>query len=172
MLTKVYQVKYTIASFWNFGISSALILWRQCKKRTSFKTLISKKATIWRLKESQSNKKRLQKTMTSSYEMEQKTFIEASCVYHINTGGKVLCSCYFWRFVSFFFCYSVKKIRSALLPVPVSFVFLKKRRPNKYSLWEVNLISYMKIFSLICQSVTLDWNYNSLKQWLCFPLFL
>ena len=109
MFTKVYQVKYTIASFWNFGISSALILWRQCKKRTSFKTLISKKATIWRLKESQSNKKRLQKTMTSSYEMEQKTFIEASCVYHINTGGKVLCSCYFWRFVSFFFCYSVKK---------------------------------------------------------------
>ena len=106
----LYQVKYTIALFWNFGIGTALTVWRKCKIRTSFKTLISKKATIWRLKESQSNNKRLQKTMTSSYQMEWKTFTEASCIYHIHTGGKFLCSCYFWRFASFFFCYNVKKI--------------------------------------------------------------
>ena len=32
---KVYHVKYTIALLWNFGISTALILWRQRKIRIS-----------------------------------------------------------------------------------------------------------------------------------------
>ena len=31
----------------------------------------------------------LQKTMTSSYQMELKKFIEASCIYNIQIGGKV-----------------------------------------------------------------------------------
>ena len=43
--------------------------WRYFKIQTSFRTLISKKTTISQLKESQSNNKRLQKTMTSSYQM-------------------------------------------------------------------------------------------------------
>ena len=33
---------------------------------------MAKKASVWRLKESQSNDKRLQITMTSSYEMKKK----------------------------------------------------------------------------------------------------
>ena len=39
------------------------------KLRTSFKTLVSKKATIWWLKESQSNETLLQKELTSSYQV-------------------------------------------------------------------------------------------------------
>ena len=60
---KVYHVKYTIALLWNFGISTALIL----EDNVKYGFLVSKKATIWWLRESQSNNKLLQKTMTSSY---------------------------------------------------------------------------------------------------------
>ena len=67
---KVYQVQCTMALFWNFGGSAAMILWRSRKTQTSFKTLVSKKAAIWRLKESQSNYKPLQKAMAFSYQME------------------------------------------------------------------------------------------------------
>ena len=56
--------------------------------RTSFKTLVSKEMTIWRLKKSHSNDKLLEKITSSSYHMEQKTFIEASYIYNIHTGGK------------------------------------------------------------------------------------
>ena len=38
------------------------------------------------------------KIMSSSYDMEGKTFIEASCNNNMHTGEKVFCSCYFWRF--------------------------------------------------------------------------
>ena len=55
--------------------------------RTSFKTIVSKKA-ILRLKKSHSNYKLLEKITSSSYHMEQKTFIEASCIYNIHTGKK------------------------------------------------------------------------------------
>ena len=48
--------------------------------------------------------------MTCSVEMEEKTFIEASCVYNMHTGGNVFRSCYFWRFVSRFFWDRVKKL--------------------------------------------------------------
>ena len=44
--------------------------------------------TIWRLKKSHSNDKLLEKITSSSYHMEQKTFIEASYIYNIHTGGK------------------------------------------------------------------------------------
>ena len=50
--------------------------------RTSFKTLVSKKTTTWRLKKSRSNAKP-KKITSSSYHMEQKAFIEASCIYNI-----------------------------------------------------------------------------------------
>ena len=65
----VYQVKCTIALFWNFGNSAAVILWIQNKIGTSFRALVSKKAAIWWLKESQSNDKHLQKAVISSYQM-------------------------------------------------------------------------------------------------------
>ena len=43
---------------------------------------------IWWLRKSHSNDKLLEKRTSSSYHMEQKTFIEASYIYNIHTGGK------------------------------------------------------------------------------------
>ena len=61
-VVKVYQVKYTL-------YFETLVLALH-KIQTSFKTIVSKKATIRRLEKSQSNDKLLQKTMSSSYQME------------------------------------------------------------------------------------------------------
>ena len=66
------------------SISTALLLWRYCKIQTCFKTLVSRKTTIWLLKKSHNNNKLLEKTL-SSYHMERKTFVEASCIYNIHT---------------------------------------------------------------------------------------
>ena len=123
------------------SISTALLLWRYCKIWTSFKTLVSKKATIWQLKKSHSNDRLLEKITSSSYHMEQKTFIEASCIYNIHTGEKNFCSCYFWRF-SFRFG-QIKKLEVYFGLYQSSFTFIEKKRPNKYCLCEVDLISYM-----------------------------
>ena len=67
-------IKCPIALFWDFGICTSLLLALHCgnqirKKRTSLKTLVSKKATIWWLKISQNNDKFLSE-MSSSYHME------------------------------------------------------------------------------------------------------
>ena len=72
----------------SISISTALLLWRYGlrKIRTSFKTLVSKKTTIWRLKKSHSNDKLLEKITSFNYHMEQKTLIEASCICNIHTG--------------------------------------------------------------------------------------
>ena len=80
------------------------------KIRTSFKTPISKEATIWRLNESRSNDKLLPKIMSSSYHMELKILIEASCIYNMHTGEKDFCSYYFRRFVSRFDSNRVTKL--------------------------------------------------------------
>ena len=77
------------------SISTALLLWRYCKIWTSFKTLVSKKGTKWRLKKSHSNDKILEKVTFYSYHMEQKTFIEASCFYNIHSEENSFCSCCF-----------------------------------------------------------------------------
>ena len=77
----------------SISISTTLLLWR--KKRTSFKTLASKKTTIWRLKKSHSNDKIREKITSSSYHMEQKTFIEASYIYNMHTQENHFCSCFF-----------------------------------------------------------------------------
>ena len=86
----------------SISISTALLLWRYGlrKIRTSFKTLVSKKTTIWRMKKSHRNDKLLEKITSSSYHMEQKTFIEASCINNIHTGEKNFCTCWFWRFMN------------------------------------------------------------------------
>ena len=60
-----------ITLFWNFSMSTSPLLALPCgdkiyKMRASFKTFVSKKATIWRLKESQSNDKLLLKMMSSA----------------------------------------------------------------------------------------------------------
>ena len=54
----------------SISISTTLLLCR--KKRTSFKTLVSKKTTIWQLRKSHSNDKLWEKVTSSSYHMEQK----------------------------------------------------------------------------------------------------
>ena len=56
--------------------------------RTSLKTLVSNKPTIWRLKKRHSKDKLLEKITSSSNHMELKTFIEAICIYNIHTGEK------------------------------------------------------------------------------------
>ena len=76
-------------------LSTALLLWSKCKIRTSFKTHVSKKTKIWRLKNFFRNDKLLEKITSSSYHMEQKTLIEASYIYNIHTGEKNFCSCCF-----------------------------------------------------------------------------
>ena len=48
------------------------------------------------------------------------------------------------------------------------FVFIEKRGPNRYCLWEENLVFLMKIFSLIYQSVNLFLKNSSLVCWSCF----
>ena len=64
-----------IALFWNSGISTSPVLALYCEKKmqkiqTSFKTFVSKKATMWWLKESQSKNNFLTLIMPSSYLME------------------------------------------------------------------------------------------------------
>ena len=85
--TKVFQVcvstvydSFTLKFSISISISTAMLL--------SFKILVSKKTAIWRLKKSHGNDKLLEKITSSSYHMEQKTFIEASCIYNIHTGEK------------------------------------------------------------------------------------
>ena len=95
--TKVFQVCKSIV-YDSFFLELALalvspLLRRYCKIRTSFRTLVSYKTTIWRLKKSDSNDKFLEKITSSSYHMEQNTFIEASCISNIHTGGNIFCSC-------------------------------------------------------------------------------
>ena len=71
----------------------------QKKKKSFINKSVSKKTTMWRLKKSHSNDKLWEKITSSSYHMEQKTFI-ASCIYNIHTEESHFCSCYLWRFVS------------------------------------------------------------------------
>ena len=58
--------------------------------RTSFKTLVLKKTAIWQLKNLTVATNFEKKITSSSYHMEQKTFIETSCIYNIHTGEKSL----------------------------------------------------------------------------------
>ena len=124
------------------SIRTALLLWRYRKIRTSFKTLVSKKTTIWRLKKSHSNDKLLEKITSSSYHMEQKTFIEASCICNIHTGEKIFAAaalkvCEPFRFGQ------IKKLEVYFGLYESSFNFIEKIRPNRYCLSAVNLIPNM-----------------------------
>ena len=69
--------------------------------------------------------------------MEQKTFIEASCIYVIHTGEKIFCSCCLWRFVSRLDS-DIKKLEVYFGLYESSFTFMEKRRPIKYCLYEAN----------------------------------
>ena len=47
------------------------------------------------VEKSHSNDKLLEKIISSSYHMEQKTYVKASCNNNIDTGEKFFCNCYF-----------------------------------------------------------------------------
>ena len=109
------------------------------------------------VEKSQSKDKLIEKITSSTYHMGWKTFIEASCIYNIQTEENIFCSCFFWRFGIRFDLDRVKKSWSVLWSVRVFFAFIEKRLPNKYYVSEVNLVSYMYVLSLIGQSVNLVW---------------
>ena len=69
---------------------------------------------------------------------------------------KFFCSWYVWRFVNRFFSDKVKRKKYTWFGWPF-FRFPEKIRPNKNCLWEANLFLYMKIVSLIYQSINLSW---------------
>ena len=98
LATKVFKACISIVyeSFileLTISVSTAL-LFCSCGDKVKY-GLILKKTTIWRFKKSHSNDKLLEKITSFSYHMEQKTFIEASCIYNIHTGENHFCSCYF-----------------------------------------------------------------------------
>ena len=86
--------------------------------------------------------------------MKQKAFIEASCICNIHIGEKdfqqlLLKVCGSFRFGQ------IKKLEVYFGLYEFSFTFIEKRRPNKYCLCDVNLISYVSVFSLMGQDANL-----------------
>ena len=71
----------------------ALVLALHCYCRDNVKHRLLSKNFFQR------KRKYLEKITSSSYYMKEKTFIEASCIYNINTGEKIFCNCCFGRFV-------------------------------------------------------------------------
>ena len=72
--------------------------------------------------------------------MEQKTLIEASCIYNIHTGEKMFCSCYLKKVCESFKFGQIKKLEVYFGLYESSFTFIEKRRQNKYFLCEVSLL--------------------------------
>ena len=86
--------------------------------------------------------------MSCSYQMEEETFTEVSCVNNLHTGEVGFCSCTFWRFVRLF---SLERIRNCniLWSVRVFFTFLEKKIASKYSLQEVYISLEKQQFRLL-----------------------
>ena len=75
--------------------------------------------------------------------MEQKTFIEASCIYNIHTGGKTFLQLLLLKVCESFRFGQIKKLEVYFCLHESSFTFIEKRVPNKHCLGEVNLMYYM-----------------------------
>ena len=74
---------------------------------------------------------------------------------------------------SVFYTYSFEKLVFCLsVFFACSCLFLGKRGPNKYCLWEVNLVFWIQVFILMCETVKFILKNNSLKCWWSFCLFL
>ena len=137
------------------SIGNALLLWRQRKIRTSFKTLVSKKTTIWRLKKYQSNNKLLEKITSPKLSHGTKNIHRSKLhLKHTQWRKKILqlmllnvCESFRFR--------QIKKLEVYFGLYESSFTFIEKRRPIKYCLCEANLISYMQVFNLMGQDVNL-----------------
>ena len=78
-----------------------VLLWRLCKIRTAFKTLISKTARTWWLKKN---------FRVASFGKTFKTFVKKNLTNKIQTGEKYFCRSYIWRFVNRFFSDKVIKL--------------------------------------------------------------
>ena len=108
------------------------------------KHLFQRKRQYGGWKKSHSNEKLLEKITSSSYHMEQKTSIGASCTYNIHTHWRkrflqllLLKVCGSFRF------WQIKKFEVHFGLYESSLTDIGKGRPSKYCLCEVNLISYM-----------------------------
>ena len=74
---------------------------------------------------------------------------------------------------SVFYTYSFEKLVFCLsVFFACSCLFLWKRGPNKHCLWEVNLVFWIQVFILMCETVKFVLKYSNLKCWLSFCLFL
>ena len=85
----------------------------------------------------------LVKTMSSSYHMEQKTYVEASCNYNIYTGENIFLQFLLSKVCESFVFGQINKLEVYFGLYEPSFTFIEERKPNKYCLSESNLISYM-----------------------------
>ena len=131
-------MQYTIALFWNLVLALVLALHYYCGDNVKYRLL--QKTTIWRLKKSHSNDKPLEKITPSSYYMEQKTFIEASCIYNIHTAENCFLQLLVLKVCQSFRLGQIKKLEVYLGLYESFFTFIVKRRPNKYCLCEANSI--------------------------------
>ena len=112
-VTKVYQVRNTIALYWNFGISTALILWRYkfiSKYRLIVKHLLQRKLQYggWKNLKVTTNiyKKRWFPVIKWNEKYSSKQVVSITCTLE----EKNFRSCYFWRFASRFFWDRVKNL--------------------------------------------------------------
>ena len=65
-----------------------------------------------------------------------------------------------------------QKAQNLLWSMWVFLAFLQMIRPYKNSLWEVDLVFYMKIFRLMCQTVNLFWKIAVYNAGCVFRLYL
>ena len=126
---KVFEVCISIvynSFFWNLALALVLVLHCYCGDMVKYgllsKHLFQRKQQHGRFKKSHFNNKLCEKITSASYQVEQKSFIEASCIYSIHTGEKHFCSCYFWRFVSCLDSDRLKNVKCTL--VCMSFLLL------------------------------------------------
>ena len=143
---KVFQVCISIvynSFFWNLALALVFVLHCYCGDMVKYgllsKHLFQRKQQHGWFKKSHFNNKLCEKITSASYQVEQKTFIEASCIYSIHTGEKHFCSCYFWRFVSRLDSDRLKKCEVYFGLYESSLTFIEAKRPIKYCLCEVDV---------------------------------
>ena len=71
--------------------------------------------------------------MFTSYQVEQKTFIEASCTYDLHTGENAFYNLYIWRILCLYFLGRVKKPVHTL--VCMCSLYISREESNKQILF-------------------------------------
>ena len=122
--TKVFQVFISIvyiALFWYLALALVLALHCYCGDNIKYgllsKHLFQRKWQYGCWKTAvDSNDKLLEKITSSNYHMEQKTFIEASCIYNIHTGEKCFLQLLLWKVWESFRFGQIKKLEVCFGP--------------------------------------------------------